>query len=167
MPGVRPTADGVSGRNAEFFVGCADETRREGVETIRMQACGSFSHPEGMKACSRWLSVATPPEMNMHGGAPRRRCWRARTCWRARREVYRHRRARSREALACLPACNPVFIAIRWCRYAQPPATGFHPCGMGCGSHCRHRPARVGSFGKDCTVFTGAPRSWAARAGFG
>ncbi len=39
--------------------------------------------------------------------------------------------------LAPLPGCISCYTTIRWCRFAQPPATGAHPCRDGI--HLQHQ----------------------------
>ncbi len=89
--------------------GCIDRLRINPAFWICLSYAG------GIQACSRWLSSAIPPDPALTNrstpdGVPRTLLgwmWPPSRVWRI------------------------LYVRSRWCRFAQPPATGWHPCGMG------------------------------------
>lgn len=83
----------------------------------------THQEPEGFKAISRWLSVATPPVAGENEPRIPEGCQRARND-----EV----RGTFRTGLRSLRDRVRFARGFRWCRsfLAQPPANGWHPSGM-------------------------------------
>ena len=95
----------------------------EGMEVVVVGGFEGGLNPEGIGACSRWLSEgrAIPPD-------------RKRKCLASRRDgsVCRRRYRERRSALASLPGCDVCGTVNRWCRscLAQPPATCWEAFGF-------------------------------------
>jgi hypothetical protein len=113
-------------------------------QTKRPQAGSRSREASGFQARSRWLSEATPPVSDGSIVAS----------WRD-------------AILGRLAAGTPTGVqgewdpGIRWCRCAQPPATGFHASGMPPLRRSNERPGRKRNFlGSGSSFWGNGSRLW-------